>query len=243
MELIVTSVSSLRCPPLVPGRVPVLRSTDTPDYTVICCLPVTLTLQWIIRLSTELPDKSIDPFTLISKMRNKGPAPVHLWNPPFCGDIDMRILRDGTWVHEGRPIRRKPMVQLFASILLREPDGQFYLVTPAEKVRIQVDDCPFIAVLLDATGKGETQQIRFTTNTDEVFTLDREHAIAVTANTETAEPHPILHVRNGLYALLARNVFYQLVALSEQLLIEGKEQTGVWSCGAFHTLEQVSASS
>lgn len=192
-------------------------------------------------MSDEVHGKPLDPFALISKIKSRGPAPVHLWNPPFCGDIDMRILRDGTWVHEGKPIRRKPMVQLFASILSREADGQFYLVTPAEKVRIQVDDCPFIAVLLDATGAGESQQIRFTTNTDEEFMLDREHALAVTANTETGEPHPVVHVRSGLTALLARNVFYQLVALSQQQHQEGKDQIGVWSCGVFFPLEQSGA--
>lgn len=243
MELIGTSVSSLHRLPLVPDYFPALPATDAPDYNVVQALPAILILKWKILLSTEVPHKPIDPFTLINKMKNKGLAPVHLWNPPFCGDIDMRILRDGTWVHEGKPIRRKSLVQLFASILSREADGQYYLVTPVEKVGIQVDDCPFIAVLLDVSGKGEKQRISFTTNTEEVFILDAEHALAVTANTETGEPHPVIHVRSGLYALLARNVFYQLVALSEQLPRDGIEQTGVWSCGAFYNLDQANASS
>lgn len=182
--------------------------------------------------------KPKDPFSLISKLKNRGPAPVHLWNPPFCGDIDMHILRDGTWVHEGRPIRRKAMVQLFASILLREEDRQFYLVTPAEKVRIQVDDCPFIAVLMDAIGKGKAQRIRFTTNTDEVFTLDQEHTLSVSTNPDTGEPHPVVHVRSGLNALIGRNVFYQLVELAQQKQIADKALFGVWSSGVFFSLEQ-----
>lgn len=173
---------------------------------------------------------------LVSKLKGRGPAPVHLWNPPFCGDINMRILRDGTWMHEGQTIRRKPLVKLFASILLREPDNQFYLVTPAEKVRIQVEDCPFVAVLMQTQGAGQDQQVCFTTNTDEVFVLDKEHALTVSENGETGEPHPVVHVRSGLNALIARNVFYQLVELAQQEAVDGKMLLGVWSSGMFFPL-------
>lgn len=178
-----------------------------------------------------------DPFTLVSKIRTRGPAPVHLWNPPFCGDIDLRILRDGTWLHEGKPIRRKSMVQLFASILLREDDNQFYLVTPAEKVRIQVEDCPFVVVLMENSGEHNAQQIRFTTNTGETFMLDNEHELTVTENLATGEPHPVVHVRSGLNALLARNVFYQLVELAEPHEIAGKNVFCVRSNGISFPLE------
>ena len=184
--------------------------------------------------------KPTDPFALVSKLKIRGPAPVHLWHPPFCGDIDMQILRDGSWLHEGRPIRRKAMVQLFASILLREEDNQFYLVTPAEKVRIQVEDCPFVIVLMDILthdpGKSAEQQLRFTTNTDEVFNLDSEHGLIVTEQPGTGEPHPVVHVRSGLNALVSRSVFYQLVELAEQRPLAGDSVFGVWSCGKFFPL-------
>ena len=185
----------------------------------------------------------VDPFSLVSKIKTRGPAPVHLWNPPFCGDIDMRILRDGTWLHEGKPIRRKPMVQLFASILRRDSDNEYYLVTPVEKVRIQVEDCPFLVVLLDAEGSGAQQQIRFTTNTDENFLLDAEHGLQISTSPATGEPHPVVHVRSGLNGLLGRNVFYQLVELAETRLLDGASITGVWSCGKFFPLEGEQAAS
>lgn len=183
------------------------------------------------------PEKPTDPFALVSKIKTRGPAPVHLWNPPFCGDIDMRILRDGTWLHEGRPIRRKPMVQLFASILLREADGQFYLVTPAEKVRIQVDGCPFVIISMENSGEGSAQQIGFTTNTGEAFALDAAHGLLVTENPETGEPHPVVHVRSGLNALIGRNVFYQLVELAELKTGTPTAVLGVWSGGVFFSLQ------
>lgn len=188
-------------------------------------------------------NKPPDPFALVSKLKSRSPAPVHLWNPPFCGDIDMRILRDGSWLHEGMPIRRQTMVQLFASILVREADNQFYLVTPAEKVRIQVEDCPFVIVLMDVlendTVTNAAQQIRFTTNTDESITLDSEHGLMVTEQVATGEPHPIVHVRSGLNALISRSVFYQLVALAEQRQIDGDSVFGVWSCGVFFPLGSI----
>ena len=95
---------------------------------------------------------SIDPFKIAALIKGRGPAPVHLWNPPFCGDIDMLIARDGTWYHEGKPIRRPAMVQLFSTILLRE-DNEYFLVTPVEKVRIKVEDCPFVATQMEIIQK------------------------------------------------------------------------------------------
>jgi len=129
------------------------------------------------------------------------------------------------------------MLQLFASILRRDSDNEYYLVTPAEKVRIQVEDCPFLVVLLDSEGSGEQQQIRFTTNTDESFLLDVDHSLLISTNPATGEPHPIVHVRSGLNGLLGRNVFYQLVELAEVRLLDGESITGVWSCGKFFPLE------
>ena len=185
----------------------------------------------------DIPGHAADPFALVSKIKTRGPAPVHLWNPPFCGDIDMQILRDGTWLHEGKPIRRKAMVQLFASILSREDDGDYYLVTPVEKVRIQVQDCPFIVVLMENKGESETQQISFITNLDESFILDSDHPLRVTTDPDTDEPHPVVHVRSGLNGLLGRNVFYQLVELAVRHEVAGKSVTGVWSAGSFFPLE------
>lgn len=185
----------------------------------------------------DSPTKPVsDPIALVSKIKTRGPAPVHLWNPPFCGDIDMRILRDGTWVHEGKPIRRKPMVKLFASILRKDDDGEYYLVTPVEKVRIQVEDCPFLVVLMQSSGAGESQTIRLTTNTDETITLDREHALSITEDAATGEPHPVVHVRSGLDGLLGRNVFYQLVELAVSREIDENTVLGVWSAGTFFPL-------
>lgn len=137
------------------------------------------------------------------------PAPVHLWNPPYCGEIAIRIARDGRWYHEGALIRRPALVQLFSRILRREADGSFSLVTPAERVSIRVEDCPFVAVLLESAEPG---QLDFTLNTGERVRAGPAHPIEV--QTRAAEPHPVLRVRPGLDALITRNVFYQMVAMA-----------------------------
>ncbi len=148
----------------------------------------------------------------------------------------MLIAHDGTWYHEGKPIRRPAMVQLFASILKREDDGDYYLVTPVEKVRIQVEDCPFVANAMDTVGSGESQSIVFTTNTGETVAADGDHPIVVEADATTDEPHPTIHVRSGLHALINRPVFYRLVELAEQREIESEIVTGVWSNNSFYEL-------
>lgn len=145
----------------------------------------------------------------------KGPAPVHLWNPPYCGEIDIRIARDGSWYHDGGKISRPALVALFSSVLRREEDGQYCLVTPVERVGIQVEDCPFVATLLDVESNAQGLQcLVFTLNTGEQVRADDLHSIVVEAAT-SAEPHPILHVRAGLNALISRNVFYQLIAMAD----------------------------
>jgi hypothetical protein len=144
----------------------------------------------------------------------QGPAPVHLWNPPYCGEIDMRIAADGRWYHEGSLINRPRMVQLFSSILRRDDDGYFYLVTPVERVRINVDDCPFVAQLLDVDGEGAAQQLRFTLNTGEEVVAGAQNALQFDCDDDGA-PHPTLHVRHGLFALISRSVFYQLVDVAQ----------------------------
>lgn len=154
----------------------------------------------------------------------------------FCADIDIRIARDGTWYHEGSPINRKPLVKLFAGILTRDPDGAYYLVTPAEKRRITVDDAPFVAVHVAATGEGAAQQLVFRTNVDDEVTAGPDHPIRVDFDDATGEPAPYIEVRLGLEALIARAVYYELVGLGETERRDGADVLGVWSGGEFFTL-------
>ena len=128
-------------------------------------------------------------------------------------DIDMRIARDSTWFYHGSAIRRKPLVRLFSTVLRREDDGDYYLVTPVEKVRIQVDDAPFTAVELTVEGEGESQSLSFRTNVDDHVTLDQAHPMHVVINPETGEPAPYIRVRDNLDALIVRSVYYDLVDL------------------------------
>ncbi|MBV8799817.1 MAG: DUF1285 domain-containing protein [Alphaproteobacteria bacterium] len=158
--------------------------------------------------------------------------PVEKWNPAHCGEIDIRIARDGAWFHQGRPILRHELIRLFSTILRKEGNA-FYLVTPAEKMRIQVEDAPFLAVLLEVRGNGRDQQLAFTTNAGDEVMADAEHQIRVEAVPETAEPSPYIHVRAGLEARISRNVFYQLadIAIAHQTEFAGP--LGVWSGGIF----------
>lgn len=174
--------------------------------------------------------KANDLFAQIPK--SKGLPPVHLWNPDFCGDIDMRIARDGTWYYQGTPIGRKPMVRLFSTILRRDGDD-YFLITPVEKVGIKVDDAPFVAVALDVTGEGETQILRFVTNVEDETQAGVDHPLRVLIDPETQEPAPYIHVRSNLEALIHRNVFYQLVELAVTREIDGQRWLGVWSDGVF----------
>ncbi len=157
-----------------------------------------------------------------------GLPPVHLWNPPFCGDLDMEIKRDGTWFYNGTPIGRKPLVKLFSSILKLE-DGAYFLVTPVEKVGLRVEDAPFVAVDADIERDGGTQIIRFTTHVDDVVVAGPENAIRVERNPQTGEPSPYVHIRSGLEALIDRKTFYRLIDAGE---VEG-EMFGLRSNGMF----------
>lgn len=150
--------------------------------------------------------------------------PVHLWRPSHCGEIDIRILRDGTWLHEGAPIARERLVRLFSTVLRRDPDG-FHLVTPAEKLRITVDDAPFVAVRVDRVGEA----LRFLTNVGDAVEAGPEHALRVAVDDATGEPAPYLHVRRGLEARLARPVFYELADMAVPRNGElGVESGGAW---------------
>tara|TARA_R110000850_G_scaffold141237_1_gene263028 strand:+ start:1927 stop:2541 length:615 start_codon:yes stop_codon:yes gene_type:complete len=161
----------------------------------------------------------------------KGPPPVHLWNPPFCGDLDMRIARDGTWFYMGTPIGRKPLVKLFSSIIRRDGDA-YFLVTPVEKVGIQVDDAPFVAVDFEATGTGRQQVLRFVTQVDEEVEAGPDHPIRV-VRAEDGEPSPYVHVRRNLEALIDRKSFYRLVEIGTVAPHEGADWFGLWSGGEF----------
>ncbi len=168
----------------------------------------------------------------LAALPKKGPPPVHLWNPPFCGDIDMRIARDGTWFHEGTPIGRPGMVKMFSSILKREGD-RYFLVTPVEKVGIVVDDAPFLAVDFTAEGAGPDQLLFRSTKTDEDVLAGPDHPIRVSRDPVTGEPSPYVHVRAGMEALIDRKTFYRLVELGTQEGIDGTGWFGVWSAGVF----------
>ena len=188
--------------------------------------------------SNESREADIDPFALVRKIKGAGPAPVHLWDPPFCGDMDMLIARDGSWIHEGKPIRRAALVKLFASVLKLEEDGEYYLVTPVEKVRIRVEDCPFIVQDMDVTGEGDQQSLVFTTNMGEQVEANADHMLRIDARPGTDEPHPILHIRSGLYGLINRAVFYRLAALAQAVRSDsGEAVLGVWSAGNFFPLQ------
>ncbi|MDH0336945.1 DUF1285 domain-containing protein [Metapseudomonas otitidis] len=164
--------------------------------------------------------------------KGKGLPPVHLWNPDFCGDIDMRIARDGTWYYLGSPIGRKPMVRLFSSIIRRDGDD-YFLVTPVEKVGITVEDAPFVAVSVEVSGEGERQVLRFVTHVEDEVEAGAEHPIRVVIDPVTQEPSPYVHVRANLEALIHRNVFYQLVELAVVREIDCRRWLGVWSGGEF----------
>jgi hypothetical protein len=158
--------------------------------------------------------------------------PVHLWDPPFCGDLDIEIRRDGTWFYLGTPIGRPALVKLFSSILKLE-DGKYFLVTPVEKVGIRVQDAPFVAVDAEAAGAGESQVITFTTQVGEQVVAGPDNPIRVVRDPETGEPSPYVMVRAGLEALIDRKTFYRLVDLGTHREVDGAGWFGLWSGGTF----------
>lgn len=164
----------------------------------------------------------------------RGLPPVHLWNPPFCGDIDMRIAGDGTWFYMNSPIGRKPLVKLFSSVLRHDEDGKFYLVTPVEKCGIRVDDAPFTAIRMRIEGRGREQVIQFDTNVDDEVTVGGGHPLRFAEEAGTAGLKPYVHVRARLEALVSRALFYDLVAAG---MVEG-DWFGVWSGGQFFPMQR-----
>lgn len=176
-----------------------------------------------------MPDQKRDIFVAPDDARGK-PARASLPNLNVCGDIGLKIGADGTWYYEGTPIKRKPLVKLFASVLRCEGEGNYFLVTPVEKVPIEVADLPFVAVEMFKEGEGSEQRLSFRTNVDDVVIADGEHRLGFQA-AATGAPLPYVVVRNGLKARLARSVYYELAALAVECPEKGS--MGVWSGGAF----------
>lgn len=165
-------------------------------------------------------------------MQEKRLPPVEKWNPTHCGDSEMRIARDGTWFHQGSPIGREAMVRLFSTILRREQDGSFVLVTPVEKLSIEVEDAPFVAVEVKVEGEARERSLAFRLNTGEIVQAGPDNGLTVRDGDNG--PHPYLHVRSGLEALVARSVYYELMNLAIEA---GNEPVGLWSAGSFFRLD------
>jgi hypothetical protein len=160
-----------------------------------------------------------------------GLPPVERWNPPYCGDSEMRIASDGTWFHQGSVVTRPALVRLFSTILRKDDEG-FMLVTPVEKLSITVDDAPFVAVLMAGDGTGGDMQLTFTTNVGDKVVAGPEHGLRFVPDARTGAPIPYLHVRKGLEAKLARPVYYAMV----ELAVARSDDFGVWSDGVYFVM-------
>ena len=175
---------------------------------------------------------------LLSNARSasgKGPPPVHLWNPPFCGDLDMRIASDGTWYYLKTPIGRPALVKLFASVLKRE-DDKYFLVTPVEKCGIAVDDAPFMAVEMRVDDGEGGLVLNFRTNVDDWVACGPGHALRFEPEADTGGLKPYLHVRRELWAKVTRALFYDLVELGQEREVDGEAMFGVVSGGEFFAM-------
>ena len=165
--------------------------------------------------------------------------PVDTWNPPHCGDIGMRIRGDGVWVYQDSPIGRKPLVKLFSRVLRKDADGKHYLVTPVEKIDVAVDDAPFLAVEMEASGEGVDQVLTFRTNVDDVVRCERTHPLRFVSEPHSGGLKPYLLVRGRLEALVTRAVYYDLVELAVPGGPDADAPLGIWSGGTFFLLEGV----
>ena len=189
---------------------------------------------------TTTPSAGAGLASLMAKLggagEGRGPAPVERWNPPFCGDIDMRIAAEGTWFYCGTPIGREAMVRLFASVLRRDEDGKTYLVTPVEKCGITVDDVAFVAVEMRVEGEGRDRVIGLRTNVGDRVVVDDEHPMRFAVDPVNGGLKPYVRVRGRLEARLARPVLHELAALGEIEVIDGRDWFGVWSSGRFFAI-------
>lgn len=180
-------------------------------------------------MAEPLPDLTGLSLAEIAKLAGEAKLPpVESWNPSHCGPSDMRIARDGTWFHQGSPIGRPAMVKLFSTILRREPDGSYVLVTPVEKLDIEVEDAPFVAVEVKSEGEGEGRRLAFRLNTGDLIVAGADHPLRFEEQSDG--PHPYLLVRKGLEALVARPVYYELADIA---LDEVANPPGIWSDGTF----------
>ena len=171
----------------------------------------------------------------VRRAGKQGPLPVHLWNPPFCGDIDMRIATDGTWYYLGTPIGRPALVKLFASVLKRE-DDKYFLVTPVEKVGIVVEDAPFLAVEMKTEQTPDGPALHFRTNVDDWVRCGSEHRLRFEPEAGTGGLKPYLYVRRDLWAKVTRALFYELVERGEEREVDGETMFGVASAGVFFAM-------
>lgn len=182
-----------------------------------------------------------DPMAITRLLRNedgsepRGLPPVHKWNPPYCGEIDMEIRRNGQWLYMGTPIGRPQLVRLFSTVLRHDDDGHYYLVTPVEKVRIRVEDAPFLAVQVERHEEDGLQYLKFTTLTGDAVVAGPEHPIRVSFQDDL-EPSPYVHVRDRLDALISRNCYYQLVEWGELVEAEGRPALVVRSAGEAYVI-------
>jgi hypothetical protein len=165
--------------------------------------------------------------------------PVEKWNPPYCGDIGMRIAADGTWFYQNSPIGRKPLVRLFSRVLRKDDDGKHYLVTPVEKVDVAVDDAPFLAVEMEAKGDGADQVLTFRTNVDDAVRCGPDHPLRFVEERHSGGLKPYLLVRGRLEALVTRAIYYDLVELAVTHDPGTGPRLGVWSAGAFFAMSPV----
>jgi len=191
-------------------------------------------------IKSELPGDPSNPLKGLKEVQKQGKdmPPVHLWNPPFCGDIPMRIAADGTWYYMGSPIGRKPLVKLFSSILRNDEDGKYYLVTPVEKCGIEVEDAPLLAIRMTVTGEGRSKTIGFETTTDDEVTVDEQHPLRFDREAATGGLKPYVLVRDRLEALVSRPIFYDLVAEGVTEKVNGEAWFGVWSAGRFWPMQR-----
>lgn len=177
----------------------------------------------------------------VGEGERRGRSDPATWNPPYCGDIGLRIRGDGVWLYQGSPIGRLPLVKLFARTLRREGNGRFYLVTPVEKVDVAVDDAPFLAVAVEVVGTGRAQSLTFRTNVDDIVMAGPQHPLRFSPVPPDGGLKPYLTVRGSLEALATRSLYYDLVGLAVTESGEGRDRLGLWSGGAFFPFQKPSA--
>ena len=182
--------------------------------------------------------KGIETIYSFSKSNKKSLPPIEKWNPPFCGDIDMTISKSGKWYYMGSEIKRPAMVKLFSGILRLESDNSYYLVTPVEKVRIQVEDAPFVAVAITKDQSEGMNTVTFRTNLNDEIVLSKENPLSIEIK-KNDEPSPYITVRNNLRALISRSVFYELVDLAETIPIDGVPYLAIKSQGEIFKIHKV----